>query len=96
MVGHKLSGKPLHRVYVQCVEQNSNPHDSFAWMKSAGYLKRHDGMARSFYYHLRHACGFDTEVHPWYNPDQVQGVMEKDHYKFFEQANLQREETGNQ
>ena len=45
------------------------------------YLKRHDGMARSFYYRLRHACGFDTEVHPWYDPDHVQGVMENDNYK---------------
>ena len=135
-----LSGKPLHRVYVQCVEQNSNPTDSFAWMKSAGlksetegflfaaqdqslptrnrqavilhenisikcrvcnqysetvqhlvsgcpalaqtcYLKRHDGMARVFYYRLRHACGFDNEVHPWYDPEHVQGVLENDHFK---------------
>ena len=38
-------------------------------------------MARSFYYRLRHACGFDSEVHPWYDPDHVQGVMENDKYK---------------
>ena len=135
-----LSEKPLHRPYMQCVDQDSNPTDSFAWMKSAGlksetegflfaaqdqslltrnrqhfiykenvshlcricnefsetvqhlvsgcpamaqtcYLKRHDGMARSFYYRLRHVCGFDPEVLPWYDPDHVQGVMENDSCK---------------
>lgn len=30
----ELHGKPLHRMYVQCVQQNSNFPDSFAWIKS--------------------------------------------------------------
>ena len=42
---------------------------------------RHDGLARSFYYRLRHACGFDTEVHPWYDPEYAEGIMENDKYK---------------
>ena len=136
----QLNAKPLHRVYVKCVEQNSNPTDSFAWMKSAGlksetegflfaaqdqslptrnrqavilhenismkcrlcgqfnetvqhlvsgcsalsqtaYLKRHDGMARSFYFRLRYACGFDSEVLPWYDPELVDPVMENESFK---------------
>lgn len=30
-----LSWKPLHCIYMQCVEQNSNFHDLFALMKLA-------------------------------------------------------------
>ncbi|XP_048257289.1 sodium-dependent glucose transporter 1-like [Haliotis rufescens] len=32
----RLSERPLHQVYVQCVEKVSNPAESFAWMKSTG------------------------------------------------------------
>ena len=39
----KLSEKPLHRVYLQCVDRDSNPTDSFAWMKSAGLKSETEG-----------------------------------------------------
>ena len=38
-------------------------------------------MVRSFYYHVRHACGFETEILPWYDPEHVLGVMENDDFK---------------
>ena len=50
-------------------------------MAQTCYLKRHDGMARFFYYRLRHVCGIDPEVLPWYDPDHDQGVMENDSFK---------------
>lgn len=36
-----------------------------AWYEQTINLKRHSGMALSFCYHLRYACGFISEVHPW-------------------------------
>ena len=50
-------------------------------LAQTAYLKRHDGMARHFYYRLRYACGFDPKVHPWYDPEHIQGVMENNHFK---------------
>lgn len=49
------------------------------FLAQTAYLKWHDGIACCFYYRLHHACGFDSEVHPWYDPEHIQG--ENDSFK---------------